>query len=110
MGRMSELNLLVSELKHCGEALIGISESLSELFTGNDAQEPVETGKAEQVVPESKPITLEAVRAVLAEKSRAGFTAEVRTLLEKHGAEKLSEIDPSKYPSLLKEAGVLGNG
>ncbi len=110
MGKMSELNLLVSELKHCGEALIGISESLSELFTGNDAQEHVETVKAEQVVPESKPIALEAVRAVLAEKSRAGFTAEVRTLLEKHGAEKLSEIDPSKYPSLLQEAGVLGNG
>ena len=42
MGKMSELNLLVSELKHCGEALIGISESLSELFTGNDAQEHVD--------------------------------------------------------------------
>ena len=80
------------------------------MFTGNDAQEHVETVKAEQVVPECKPITLEEIRAVLAEKSRAGFTAEVRTLLEKHGAEKLSEIDPSQYPSLLQEAGVLGNG
>ena len=110
MSKMSELNLLVSELKHCGEALIGISESLSELFTGNDASEYVETAKHEPAVPETKPITLEEVRAVLAEKSRAGFTAEVRTLLEKHGAEKLSEIDPSEYPSLLQEAGVLGNG
>lgn len=110
MGKMSELNLLVSELKHCGQALIGISESLSDLFTRNNGHEPLETAKDEQVVPESKPITLEEIRAVLAEKSRAGFTAEVRTLLEKHGAEKLSEIDPSQYPSLLQEAGVLGNG
>lgn len=51
-----------------------------------------------------KEITLEEVRAVLAEKSHAGFTAEVRGLLEKHGASKLSEIDPAKYTSLLKDA------
>ena len=110
MGKMNELNLLVSELKHCGEVLIGISESLSELFTGNDADEHLETAKDEPAVPETKPVTLAEVRAVLAEKSRAGFTSEVRTLLEKHGAEKLSGIDPSEYPSLLQEAGMLGNG
>ncbi len=57
-----------------------------------------------------KPITLETVRAVLAEKSRAGHTAEVRTLLEKHGAAKLSEIGSAEYPALLAEAEVLGNG
>ena len=110
MGKMSELNLLVSELKHCGEALIGISESLSDMFAGNDSNKRVETAKDEPAVPETKPISLEEVRSVLAEKSRAGFTAEVRILLEKHGAEKLSEIDPSQYPSLIEEAGVLGNG
>ncbi|HBT65522.1 MAG TPA: DNA ligase, partial [Ruminococcaceae bacterium] len=33
-----------------------------------------------------------------------------RELLEKHGANKLSEIDPSEYPALLAEAEVLGNG
>jgi hypothetical protein len=110
MGKMSELNLLVSELKHCGETLIGISESLSELFTGKDTHEHVEIPKDDPAAPEKKPITLEEVRAVLAEKSRAGFTAEVRTLLEKHGAGKLSEIDPLKYPLLLQESEVLGNG
>jgi hypothetical protein len=110
MGKMSELNLFVSKLKHCGEALIGISESLSELITVNDAHEYVEAVKDKPGVPENKPITLEEVRAVLAEKSRAGFTAEVRTLLEKHGAGKLSEVDPSKYPLLLQESVVLGNG
>ena len=57
-----------------------------------------------------KPLTLEQVRAVLAEKSRAGHTAKIRELLEKHGAGKLSEIDPKEYPSLLAEAEVLGDG
>ena len=57
--------------------------------------------------PEEKPLTLEEVRAVLAEKSRAGHTAEVKELLAKHGADKLSEIDPAEYAELLAEAEVL---
>jgi len=59
---------------------------------------------AELPVPKPKPITLEQVRAVLAEKSRDGHTAEVRALLEKHGAAKLSQIDPANYASLLADA------
>jgi hypothetical protein len=54
--------------------------------------------------PEKKPISLEQVRAVLAEKSHNGFTAEVRGLLEKHGAKKLSEIDPANYVALIRDA------
>lgn len=52
-------------------------------------------------------MTLEEVRAVLAEKSRSGHTEEVRELLAKHGADKLSEIDPVEYAALLAEAEVL---
>ena len=48
-------------------------------------------------------IKLEDVRAVLAEKSRAGHTAEVRTLLQKYGAAKLSGVDPANYKALLKD-------
>lgn len=55
-------------------------------------------------------LTLEQVRAVLAEKSRSGHTAEIRSLLEAHGVTKLSEIDPAEYAALLLEAEVLGNG
>lgn len=110
MSKMSDLSLAVTELKRCGEALIGISESLADLFSSNDEPKPVDPPKVETPAPEEKPITLEAVRAVLAEKSRSGHTTEVRELLEKHGAGKLSEINPSEYPALLAEAEVLGNG
>jgi hypothetical protein len=51
--------------------------------------------------------SLEAVRAVLADKSRAGHTAEIRALLEKYGGTKLSQIDPANYNALLKDAEVL---
>lgn len=110
MSKMNELSLVITELKRCGEALIGISESLADLFTGSENPEtPVQpdTAPASQ---EEKPISLETVRAALAEKSRAGYTAKVRELLEKHDAEKLSEVDPSEYPALLAEAEELGNG
>lgn len=53
---------------------------------------------------------LSEVRTVLAEKSRQGFTAEVKELLQKYGAEKLSGVDASRYAELLAEAEVLGNG
>ena len=42
-------------------------------------------------------------KAILAEKSRAGKTAEVKGLLTKFGVNKLSELDASKYDELLKE-------
>jgi predicted Zn-dependent peptidase len=100
---MSELSLLVKELNQCGETLIGISQSLSSMFSSSD--EPPETPE-----PDEKAITLEEVRAVLAEKSRDGHTAKIRELLQKYGADKLSEINASDYPALLAEAEVLGNG
>ena len=100
MGKINELSQLVNELNQCCKTLISISESLASMFSTQEEASP-ETPKT---------ITLEEVRAVLAEKSRAGHTAKVRELLEKYGATKLSEIEPSQYPSLLAEAEVLGNG
>ena len=53
--------------------------------------------------------TLEQVRAVLAEKSRAGHTATIRELLQKYGAAKLSLVDPQHYEALLKDVEGLAN-
>ncbi len=55
-------------------------------------------------------VPLEKVRSVLAEKSRNGFTSEVREIIRSFGAERLSEISPEKYGDVLKKAEVLGNG
>ena len=52
-------------------------------------------------------VTIEKVRAVLAEKSRDGKTQEVRKLLNEFGADKLSAIPEDKFPDLLKKAEVL---
>jgi len=102
MSKMSELDLCVGELRTAAQSLNSVADSLTSLFSGTQPETSVQLT--------SKPLTLEEVRAVLAEKSRNGHTAKIRELLEKYGAAKLSEIDPQKYAALLAEAEVLGNG
>lgn len=50
---------------------------------------------------------LEEVRAVLAEISRADKREQVQQLLREFGADRLSAIDPSKFPELLLKAEAL---
>ena len=111
MGKTSELSILIDELKNCGETLIGISQGLSELFSSADekqkSDEPITVTEEQSKTAEEKVLTLKEVRAVLAEKSRAGFTAQIREIFVKHGADKLSAVNPSEYEALLKEVEVL---
>ena len=102
MGKMSELERMVKELQECGENLIRMVEEMTEIFSASGQSESKEIAK--------KQLSLTEVRAVLAEKSRDGFTKEVKELLIKHGADKLSEINPEKYEALLKDVEVLKNG
>ena len=106
MSKMSELDLCVGELRNAAQSLNAVADSLTALFSSSQSEVTVQS----ESKPTSIPLTLEEVRAVLAEKSRNGHTAKIRELLEKHGAAKLSEIDPQKYAALLAEAEVLGNG
>lgn len=114
MGKMNELSMLTEELRKCGETLISISEELASMFsTPTEEKQPVKENaakKAEEPKPkvqEEKPLTLEDVRAVCADKSRKGFTADVKAILTKHGADKLSDVNPAEYKALLAEVEVL---
>ena len=73
---------------------------------GADIQSEAEV-PASSSVKETKSIGIEAVRAVLAEKSRDGKTREVKALLMKYDAGKLSGVKPEDYAALLTEAKVL---
>jgi len=122
MSKMSQLSAQLDELRHCGEVLVGIADSLRELYSGVDeaeadvpaeAEAPAEKTKAKgkkkeaEAAPEKKALTLEDVRTVLAEKSRAGFTEQVREIIARHGGKKLSEIDPAEYEAVIAEVEVL---
>ncbi len=69
--------------------------------------QPKEEVSATAPVKESKAVAIETVRAVLAEKSRDGKTREVKALLMKYDAGKLSGVKPEDYAALLAEAEVL---
>ena len=88
-------------------ALADNFQVLADIVAGSDSNEAAQPETpASEKVPETKtkPVSLEQVRAVLADKSQQGLTAEVRTLLEKYGAPKLSQIDPANYAALLADA------
>ena len=51
-----------------------------------------------------KKVTMEDIRNVLAEKSQAGLTNQVRELLERFGANKLSAVKEKDYEKLLEAA------
>lgn len=108
MGRTNDMAVVIEELKTAAAAINEVAKWLTATFGGVAEPETIPT--TEPAVPAKPAITLEQVRAVLAEKSHDGFTKEVRALLQKHGADKLSLIDPTEYKSLLKDAEELGNG
>lgn len=107
MGKMNNLSLELEELRKNTSKISEILATVSDiLVTINEIVGSIESAfssSPEKPKEEKKSVTLEEVRAVLAEKSRSGKTAEVKELLKKFGANKLSELDASKYDELLKE-------
>ncbi|RKI71794.1 rRNA biogenesis protein rrp5 [bacterium 1xD42-67] len=112
---MSRIKLLLDVI----EDIRSLADSLQAVATAL-GQSDQETAAAPDPAPAAPPapapadsptkaITLEEVRAVLAEKSHDGYTDQVRGLLQKYGAEKLSGVDPKHYAALLKDAEVLGH-
>ena len=94
--------MAIRDLRSAAARINDVADTLAEMFSAASADE------AHDVATPAEPVlTLEQVRAVLADKSRQGHTAEIRALLQKYGASKLSGIDPAHYKSLLADAEVL---
>ena len=96
MSKMSEMAATIEDLRSAAAAINEAANWLAEQFSGEESS-------PEKTVPAEPVVTLEAVRAVLADKSRAGFTAQIRSLLQKYGANKLSGVDPANYKALLAD-------
>lgn len=102
MSKMSDMAMTIEELRNAAAAINDAADWLARQFSG----EPEVHKEAPEPEPELK---LEDVRAVLADMSRKGHTAEIRALLQKYGAAKLSGIDPANYSALLKDVEGLNN-
>ena len=135
MSKMKELSMVLDELVTCGETLISTANALKEIFSEPAADTGPASkntkppkGKATQSQPEtsdeeaseeldSKPAksqsapksyTKEEVRGILAAKSSAGHSDEVRALLAKYGSKQLKQVDPKDYPAMISEAAAIG--
>ena len=93
-----------------GHELTNLAASISEI-----AEELKAMGNAEHSnggyepepqteTPTTKTPTLEEVRGILADKASAGHREAVQALIHKHGAQRLSDIDPSEFNVLMTEA------
>lgn len=105
MSRTNDMAQTIEELRAAAAAVTEAADRLAQLFGSSE-----DTEKIPEPEPEEKhALTLEQVRAVLAEKSRAGHTAAIRELLQKYGASKLSQVAPENYEALLRDAEVLND-
>lgn len=106
------MEALAGCIRDCNTSLMGNAGTVQEK-ADPPKKSPKEKPPKEEAVPAGEPAkewTLEEVRMILADKSRAGHTEEVRALISKYGADRLSDIKPADFAALMADAEVIGNG
>jgi len=105
---LSKVKLLldmVNDMRSLADSIQAVCDAMTETDSA-----PKEVPATKTETTKEPDIPLEKVRMVLAEKSQLGFTAEVRAIIGKYGADKLSAVNKAYYADILKDAEVLGNG
>lgn len=118
-------------LASCGEKLLSETRSIKEAFGDEPPAREQDAAKVEKAqesnspadvspdnkgkdaapddaepAPQEKNYSYEYVRGVLADLSASGHRDAARSLILKHGANKLSDIAPSEYAAIIAEAEV----
>lgn len=114
MNKVAELldaiTAVITNIRDLANSLQIVADVLTDIKKLKTSEQPAsQISEKVSNSKKKKAYTLEAVRGVLAEKSQNGLTSEVRGLIAKFGGSKLSDIDPSNYEAIIKEAEVLGN-
>lgn len=99
---MSRIKLLMDVKEDAENLASSIGVLLTALNSDEELVEKVKVDKQVESVYE-----IEEVRRILADKSRLGFTEDIRELLEKYGAKKLSEVSPNHYHNLVSDVEAL---
>lgn len=108
MSKMSELSQVLDELVACGERLIQTANAIHDIFTAETDEQPKPIPGAEPQAEESAKYTFVDVRKAFSAKSHAGYTEQVKTLIGKYGAAKLSAVKEEDYPALMADLEKIG--
>jgi hypothetical protein len=91
---------IIVNLKGITGSLETLVKALNESADSEETEQKENTKEIEQGQP-----TLEEVRAAMAEKNREGHREEVKAILLKYGANKLTALESKHYVEVLKEVG-----
>ena len=103
MSKMKLLLDVVDDMRRLADSLQTVADSIAGNTDAGDQQDQQQAAPQPEKA-KNPAITIDQVRAVLAEKSGEGKTAEVKALLFKYDAGKLSAVKPKDYAALLEEA------
>ena len=107
MSRVKLLLDVAEDLRHLADSLQSVADAFS--YSENESPQAEEDPAAnpEEASPPEKVISLEELRTRLGELSYAGYTDEIRALIQKYGVTDLGKVDPVHYGELLREAEAL---
>ncbi len=101
MSKMSELSQALDDMIACGEKLAMTARAIREMLSGETAT--AEPAPPAEELPAAKSYTFTEVRKAFSAKSHAGYTEQIRELIGRYGADKLSAVSESDYPALMAE-------
>lgn len=107
MELVNALNALTAALqKFSSQTTNAYLDTFEEIYDPDKDEPQAAEAPKEQPAPEQKAetVTFVQLRSRLSEISRSGKTAEVKELIAKYGASKLSDIAESNYAAVLAEA------
>lgn len=122
MNHMNEITDLLDTIIVCGESMAKLGRLLKEVIpefataisqkTKTENITKTETTPAvlpdKKDEPVAKTYTFADVRKAFSAKSHAGYTAQVKELISKYGANRLSDVKEKDYPALMADLEVIG--
>ncbi len=100
---------IVATIHRIGEDIINLADYLAAYVKEEQTTAEEKVPPVAEEVPAAPAIKLEDVRTVLAEISRSGKTAQMKELLGRFGASKLSDVKQEDYAALLAAAKEVKN-
>ncbi|MDD6488503.1 MAG: hypothetical protein PUG48_01640 [Clostridia bacterium] len=109
MNHTDEISQLLENIIVCSESIAKVCKLLRKSTETAETPQVIETETATTDISENKEetvantYTFAEVRKAFSKKSNEGYTEQVRKLIGKYGADRLSNVKESDYPALMSE-------